>query len=75
MSDRLFLKNLTPEAHTVLKQKHKLALYKQELTNIRKHTDNIICNNELHQLKKEAELLEKKIHSLNLFFITRLSKL
>ena len=75
MSDRLFLKNLTPEAHTGLKHKYKLAVYKQELANIRKRIDNIICNSELHQLEKEAEILEKKIQSLNLFFITRLSKL
>jgi len=75
MNDRTDLSNLNPKSQTIFEKKHKLAIYKQELVNIREWLNNTLCDIELRRLEKEAELLEEKIHSLNLFFITRLSKL
>lgn len=62
--------SVTP-SQTVIDKQHKLATYKQELTNIRDWLNNTQCDIELRRLEKEAELLEKKIYSLNMFFLTR----
>lgn len=59
----------------VIEKKYKLAIYKQELVNIREWLNNALCDIELQRLEKEAQLLEKKIKALNLGLITRLSKL
>jgi hypothetical protein len=77
MNDTTFLKKLNTE--TAIDKQHKLATYKQELTNIREWLNNTQCDIEIRRLEKEAKLLEKKIYSLNMFlmtqFITRFSKL
>ena len=78
MTDNISINSITL-SQTVIEKKHKLAIYKQELVNIREWLNNTQCDIELRRLEKEAELLEKKIYSLNMFFltryITRLSKL
>ena len=77
MNDATFLKKLNTQ--TAIDKQHKLATYKQELTNIREWLNNTQGDIEIRRLEKEAELLEKKIYSLNMFlmaqFITRFSKL
>jgi hypothetical protein len=77
MNDTTFLKKLNTE--TAIDKQHKLATYKQELANIRELLNNTQSDIEIRRLEKEAEILEKKIYSLNMFlmaqFITRFSKL
>jgi hypothetical protein len=79
MTNNISINSVTP-SQTVIDKKHNLAVYKQELANIRDLlNNNTLSDIELRRLKQEAELLEKKIYSLNMFlmarFITRFSKL
>ena len=78
MTHNISTNSVTP-SQIVIEKKHKLATYKQELTNIREWLNNTQGDIEIRRLEKEAELLEKKIYSLNMFlmaqFITRFSKL
>lgn len=69
MNDATFLKKLNTQ--TAIDKQHKLTVYKQELANIRDWLNNTQDDIEIRRLEKEAELLEKKIYSLNMFFLTR----
>ena len=74
MTHNISINSVTP-SQIVIEKKHKLATYKQKLTNIREHLNNTQCDIEIRRLENDAELLEKKIYSLNMFFLTRFSKL
>jgi len=70
-------KRSNPEARTTLdaihnqkvneylEQKDNLSTYKQDLDTLKERIKNTTCDIEIWRLEKEAELLEKKIKSLN----------
>ena len=70
-------KRSNPEARTTLdaihnqkvneylEQKDNLATYKQDLDTLKERIKNTTCDIEIWRLEKDAELLEKKIKSLN----------